>query len=131
MVTSFPCTGCGACCRQVGRTLERFRRLPEAYPAVERAALAAFPFEPREDGSCPQLAADGSCRVYEIRPQVCRVDAMGEARGMSREATWQLAAAACTDLQIETGLPGTFRVVLPVLDPPPPTPHASHPVDGV
>lgn len=114
-MTSFPCTGCGACCRQVGRTLAHFRLDPEAYPAVERAALAVFPFEPREDGSCPQLAADGSCRVYAIRPDVCRVDRMGAFRGMSREATWTRAAAACEALQDEAGVPkrSPLRVVVP------------------
>lgn len=132
-MTSFPCTGCGACCRQVGRTIEQFRRYPEAYSEVERSALAAFPFEPREDGSCPQLAADGSCRVYEIRPLVCRVDAMGELRGMNQEETWQRAAEACGALQDAAGLPidSPYRIAWPLPDPPPPTPHAGNPVDGV
>lgn len=104
-MTRFPCTGCGVCCRTVGRTLERFRTHPEQWPPLEREALAAFPYTVGADGACEQLGADGQCQVYLVRPLVCRVDAMGAARGWSREETWQITAAACDALQDAAGLP--------------------------
>jgi len=110
----FPCTGCGACCRKVGETVARWRETPEQFAPLEREALAAFPYEPREDGSCPQLGEDGACAVYADRPAVCQVDAMGAARGWSREGTWLLNALACDAMQREAGLPARWRV-LPVV----------------
>jgi Fe-S-cluster containining protein len=108
-----------------------FRADPEGYPLAERIALAAFPFTPRKDGSCPKLDLHGRCTVYEDRPLICRIEAMGVARGLTQAVSWQRAAAACNALQREDGLPDVFRVVLPELEIPPPPPHASHPVDGV
>ena len=48
---SFPCTKCGACCRSVHGT----------------------PLD-RGDGACVHLGEDNACRVYDERPEVCRVD---------------------------------------------------------
>jgi len=104
-VTGFPCTGCGVCCRTVGATLARFRTHPEQWPPLEQEALAAFPYRTRPDGACEQLGDDGRCTVYLVRPLVCRVDAMGRARGWSREETWAITAAACDALQDAADVP--------------------------
>lgn len=112
-MSGFPCTGCGVCCRTVGATLVRFREAPHAWLPLEREALAAFPYVARADGACEQLGEDGRCQVYLVRPLVCRVDAMGAARGWSAEATWQITAAACDTLQDAAGIPSDspLRVV--------------------
>ena len=56
-VLSFPCVGCGACCRNVGR-IKGFTE----------------PFD--EDGVCTHLQSDNSCAIYEDRPLICRVDTL-------------------------------------------------------
>jgi Fe-S-cluster containining protein len=100
----------------VGAVLAAFRADPAAYAPVEREALAAFPYEAREDGACEQLDGTG-CRVYDDRPLICRVDAIGAARGWDQATTWWLSARACDALQTEAGLPTAYRVVLPLLSP--------------
>lgn len=104
MSGGFPCTGCGVCCRSVGRTLAQFRATPERWRPVEQDALAAFPYGVRLDGACEQLGEDGRCQVYLVRPLVCRVDAMSAARGWSREEARAITTAACDALQDEAGI---------------------------
>lgn len=53
---TFPCTGCGACCRHVGLAEETR-------------------FLDRGDGTCRHFDEAGrSCAIYAERPLVCRVD---------------------------------------------------------
>lgn len=54
---TFPCTGCGACCRRIAG-------IPE---------IANYD---RGDGTCQHLTNDNACAIYEFRPRVCRVDEM-------------------------------------------------------
>lgn len=53
---SFPCTGCGACCRSI-------TGIPELAKWLQA------------DGSCMHLVGV-RCAIYENRPKVCRVDEM-------------------------------------------------------
>lgn len=69
----FPCTSCGACCRNVGKSVLLAKLLIEngsEEPVVKE--LAAFPFEPDEFGACPMLV-DNECSVYKNRPDICNV----------------------------------------------------------
>ena len=55
---AFPCTRCGACCRNVGVS-----------PLLSHLD--------RGDGICRHLDVDTNlCRIYETRPKICRVSDM-------------------------------------------------------
>lgn len=111
MVTAFPCTGCGACCRRVGSILDGDR---EGLDAVTREAVDAFPYGVLPDGSCEQF--DGLlCKVYADRPLLCRVDDMAKARGWPQADAWAVNAAVCNAMQEHDGIPRRYRVKLPVL----------------
>ena len=55
---SFPCRGCGACCRRIGM-------MPPSI--LEANGLTAD-----ERGHCVHLDGD-SCTMYALRPEICRV----------------------------------------------------------
>lgn len=79
----FPCTRCGACCRNLG----------------ESALLSQLD---RGDGVCRHLDVDTNlCRIYETRPKICRVTDMYGA--FEDRLTWgeyvALNQQACRELQ--------------------------------
>lgn len=62
------CQMCGSCCARMSVlavTEGEYHRMVEAAHAVE----------PRDRGEagCPLLADDGSCMIWQARPQVCRL----------------------------------------------------------
>jgi|10_taG_2_1085330.scaffolds.fasta_scaffold02032_2 hypothetical protein len=65
----FPCNQCGACCR------------------------AANPFTGR--GRCPELGEDNLCKIYETRPDICRVEKVWMKYGLSWEEYEKMALEAC------------------------------------
>ncbi len=48
----FPCTKCGACCKNVRLVLPNFAT---------------------KDGSCKHLSKDNECQIYDKRPLLCRI----------------------------------------------------------
>lgn len=59
---SFPCSGCGACCRMV---MGRAKTILAEYNDIHT----------RPDGSCEKYdLATKRCTIYETRPLICRVD---------------------------------------------------------
>lgn len=106
---SFPCTACGACCRQIGAVLSAPRETLE--PAY-REALEAFPYQARQDGACEQLDEAGRCRVYETRPDLCNIETMILRTGVPRAARYALNALICNTLQEREGIDPSFRVTL-------------------
>lgn len=68
------CSGCGGCCRKIKYdiTVAKARLAYEDDPLHKLyRALADFPFGVRRDGSCEKLNKDGTCSVYETRPDIC------------------------------------------------------------
>lgn len=57
MIPKFQCSSCGACCRRAGQ----MGLMPQ-----------------REDGACIHLSDDNKCKIYETRPDICRVHVMAE-----------------------------------------------------
>lgn len=80
----FSCDACGICCRHI-------RGIKE----LERFML--------DDGSCVNLdKMSNLCKIYEARPQICRIDEMYEAkfkRYFSKEAFYELNENACKKLK--------------------------------
>lgn len=80
---AFPCTRCGACCRNLGKS-PLFTRLD------------------RGDGICRHLNTNTNlCRIYEKRPKICRVTDMFDA--FAEQLTWTdyvaLNLQACHELR--------------------------------
>ena len=79
----FPCTRCGACCRNLDKS----------------PLLAGLD---RGDGVCRHLDTDSNlCQIYETRPKICRVSEMFSA--FEEQLTWPeyvaLNQQACADLR--------------------------------
>ena len=104
------CTGCGACCRQVGRALTVAREWPRVFPAVVLEALRQFPHGVTADGACQKLDDGGRCTVYEARPLICRVDDLAAAQGLDDAENVERQARACDRLQQAEGLGPNWRV---------------------
>lgn len=67
--STFPCTQCGLCCRNV--------HLAEQTRSLDRG-----------DGVCRHYGeADRRCSIYDIRPEICRVDGQYELH-YSERYTW-------------------------------------------
>lgn len=93
---SFPCTGCGACCRRVGFKMDILR-------------MFDFPYQAKEDGSCEML--DGNkCLVYENRPFICNVDKIGE-HFPDKKEFYNANIDACNRMQEEDGIDPKYRVL--------------------
>ena len=61
----FACSGCGLCCKNIGKV-----------PEIAREH--GFTYDLKEDGSCEMLDESNQCKVYNTRPDICRVDRMYE-----------------------------------------------------
>ena len=62
---SFPCTGCGCCCKVIDWADDIIVRDDPAHPYY-------FPYTHKE-GVCEMLI-DNKCSVYESRPLICRIE---------------------------------------------------------
>ena len=91
---SYPCTSCGACCR-------KSRPLAVSMPVTE-------------SGDCVHLMSDGQCEIYDERPDLCRVDLMGERMfpTLTEKEHHGLIAFVCNTWVAEDKLPSEYFVVL-------------------
>jgi Fe-S-cluster containining protein len=103
-MTAFPCTRCGACCRNIGKLLAT----PVVGPQLE--AVMAFPHAVLADGSCSKLGPDG-CTVYATRPLLCNISDMHRKfyPELTQREFWNLNIAACRVLIVEQGLPTALQ----------------------
>jgi hypothetical protein len=69
----FPCSGCGQCCRFIGKVLNSN---VDANTPIG-ALIKEFPYKPNANGDCEMLV-DGQCSVYEDRPVLCNIKKMSE-----------------------------------------------------
>ena len=80
---TFPCTKCGACCRNV--------------------AHLGLPTKPGTT-HCQALGEDNTCQIYESRPMICRVDLIYEQMFkdiMTKEKFYAETTKACEILQTD------------------------------
>ena len=78
----FSCTKCGECCRHIDK-------VPQ---------LAAFDIG---NGVCRYLK-DNLCTIYNVRPEICRVDFMYDkyfSKHLSKEEYYALNEKACRELK--------------------------------
>lgn len=102
----FPCTGCGACCRVVGSLLTS--DVGKAHPVLDHA-IKSFPFKTDSDGACEKLI-DNQCSVYEDRPLLCNVKALGILMKKDEAEWYRFNAQACNALIERFGLSSSYKI---------------------
>ena len=89
----FQCSCCGACCRRAG-------------------LLGLMP--QREDGACIHLDQDNKCKIYETRPDMCRVNVMAEKNKDSMNLTtieyFKAANHVCNKFIKEDGMDESYLI---------------------
>ena len=96
---SFPCTGCGCCCRVIDWADKIIVREDTTHTYY-------FPYTHKE-GVCEMLI-DNKCSVYETRPLICRIeDSVPE--DCDKEHYYQLNIKACNELIDKFGLGDEWR----------------------
>lgn len=103
---TFPCTGCGGCCRMVGDILAHPER--QTHPVMRRA-VAEFPFESDVTGACVMLK-DNKCSVYETRPLLCDVKALGELMQVDSAMWYRMNIAACNSIIDQLQLDPVYKI---------------------
>lgn len=95
----FQCSKCGACCRRAGQS----GLMPQ-----------------REDGACIHLDNDNTCKIYETRPDICRVekgaDTVGKTLGLSKIEYYKANNLLCNEWIKQDNLSDRFRIDLRVYD---------------
>ncbi len=93
-MNDFPCTSCGACCKNIKGIKE----------------LESFDLG---NGICKHLdMQSNTCKIYENRPEICRVSVMYEKmyfRQYSKEQFYALNIESCKILQEKEGVDKALR----------------------
>ena len=101
---SYPCTGCGACCRRVDQ-------VAQAIPAAsDPASPLFFPYRWNEAGRCENLTEDNKCAVYASRPLLCDTDRLIAYFGLDKEEAYAISIRTCNAMMDEEDLPQEFRI---------------------
>lgn len=68
----------------------------------------------REDGACINLAEDNTCKIYETRPDFCRVDVMAEKNkpifGLNQEQYYKMVNKICNKWIKEDGMDKSYLI---------------------
>lgn len=99
---SFPCTGCGCCCK----------RLNKADTSIinDKNNPLYFPYLFDETGRCEKLTNDNRCSVYNERPLVCNIDRMIDQSGVKRNIQHSIINNICNKLMDEDNIDLKFRI---------------------
>lgn len=107
----FPCTGCGGCCRLVGRILSSSS---EHLNPVFKFAIETFPYTVDEYGACEKLV-NNQCSVYAERPLMCNVSLMGEMLGEDTSAWYSKNIKYCNLIIDILGIDPLYKIPNPDL----------------
>ena len=91
----FPCTNCGLCCQNISNIKE--------LKDFDIGDGVCIHFEPINNG----------CKIYEDRPNICRVDKMFEleySQFFTKEVFYMENAKVCNALQEKYRLDNSFRI---------------------
>jgi Fe-S-cluster containining protein len=104
----FPCSGCGACCKRVGKLIDSVKGGEYEEFSIGKL-LQAFPHQYNEAGVCEMLDNNG-CKVYEDRPLICRVDDLMIAMGQDKHTWYKDNVSACNQIMDEDGIDKSYRI---------------------
>ncbi|GAB3024278.1 hypothetical protein GCM10027051_31100 [Niabella terrae] len=96
----YPCTGCGACCRQVATSVAQINEFIDY----------EFPYSWDETGKCEMLDESNMCKVYDDRPVICNVEKFAELTGLDKLAFYKMNAKFCNNLIDAEGLDEKFKI---------------------
>jgi Fe-S-cluster containining protein len=100
MLKTFPCSGCGACCKRIDKSVQM----------LEKSGLnLGFPYKWDENGVCEKLI-DNKCSVYENRPVICNIDLIVELYEMDKKKFYNDNIKICNQLIKEDNLPSKFLI---------------------
>lgn len=102
---AFPCSGCGQCCRTIGKILT----LDNIHPLLN-ALVEQFPYATDQDGVCEKLNSDNTCSVYNERPLLCNVKTVGTLLGVPQDKWFLDNIHACNLLIKQAGLDEKYLI---------------------
>ena len=85
---SFPCTGCGCCCKRIKSAVKHYNVTDKKHPLY-------FPYTWDENGVCENLTEDNKCKVYDNRPLLCNVDKFAEYINYNKKEFYKSNIRAC------------------------------------
>lgn len=112
---TFPCTGCGLCCKQVGAAVAVAKELISKGTENEYVKeIASFPFGITKSGACEMLNADNSCSVYDNRPLACQVKKVWEkfhaGNGLPMKDYFISTAMLCNSMMVEANVDDKYFI---------------------
>lgn len=96
VLSNFPCTKCGCCCKRIG--------------AVIKAGID-FPFKADKEGVCEMLK-DNLCVMYDNRPTVCNIDSLVEILGVDKQKFYKDNIKACHKMMRLDGVFDEYEIKL-------------------
>lgn len=96
---SYPCSGCGCCCKKADIAIERYKILEPDY---------VFPYKIKS-GVCSKLK-DNKCSVYDERPILCNVDKLAEKYNIELNWFYSANIDACNKMMDDDDIDLTFRI---------------------
>ncbi len=98
----FNCKQCGLCCSHIGQGIN-VAKMAVIDGTADKLTneLAAFPYKYNEAGRCENLGDDNLCKIYDTRPDICRVNKLYEKHfsdKMQRKEFYELNEQMCDQL---------------------------------
>lgn len=77
--------------------------------------VASFPYSFDSKGACENLNPDNTCKQYEQRPDICRVEKVWEKyhSHLTKEQYFQSAAMVCNSMMVQAGLDDRYFIPVP------------------
>ena len=107
---NYPCTKCGACCRRIDKSIEHVKRLQKINERFK--AISDFPYTFDKTGRCENLQDDNTCKVYDHRPAICKLDVWFTFFDMPLEEFYAMNIEACNEAMKEDGIFEIYKIVV-------------------
>ncbi len=95
----FPCSGCGSCCRRVGKA---FKAL--GLTRNKKDDIKYFPYKWDKNGVCEMLTENNKCSVYDNRPTICNIDKMAKTINANIPIYYEMNIQACNKMMDDDGV---------------------------
>jgi Fe-S-cluster containining protein len=102
-MSSFPCSGCGCCCRRINQAVSHFKAKSKKDPMY-------FPYTWDENGVCENLTEENKCKVYDKRPLICNIESYGNYMKVNEQEFYQVNIRACNYMMDLDNVPLEFRI---------------------
>ena len=109
-MVDFPCTSCGECCKNIGKSFVKVLDLD--VPLAVKDLIKRFPYEIKENGACSMLNEDNSCSVYDNRPIICNIKLAAKLFQIDEYTWFKQNADACNDLIRSANLDDRYLVTI-------------------